>query len=130
MASKRWADIRAKKRLTSAEEAEIRTKVDAIGHELDLRAIRELAGKTQVDVAGATTMSQSEVSKLERRTDHRLSTLQRYVEALGGTLEVFAVFGDKSVRVRSAEAKRAVPKKATPRKAARKPKPAKTKAHA
>jgi hypothetical protein len=125
MASKRWADIRAKKRFTPAEEAEIRAKVDAMGRELDLRAIRELAGKTQVDVAGVTTMSQSEVSKLERRTDHRLSTLQRYVEALGGKLEVFAVFGDRSVRVRSAE-----PRRAAPKKPARKSRLATTKAHA
>lgn len=122
MASKRWADIRAKKRFTPAEEAEIGADVDAIGRQLDLRAIRELAGKTQVDVAGATTMSQSEVSKLERRADHRLSTLQRYVEALGGKLEVFAVFGDKSVRLRSAESTRLASRKTAPKSRARKTK--------
>ena len=43
---------------------------------------------------------QSEVSKAERRDDHLLSTLRRYIEALGGELEVVARFGDKSVRLK------------------------------
>jgi hypothetical protein len=33
--------------------------------------------------------------------DFRLSTLKRYVEALGGELEVVAAFGDKRVRLRA-----------------------------
>jgi hypothetical protein len=45
-------------------------------------------------------MDQSELSKAERRADHRLSTLRRYVEALGGELEVFARFGSKRVRLK------------------------------
>lgn len=70
---------------------------------LDLRAVRELVGKTQVDVANVTHMTQPEVSQLERRPDVRLSTLRRYVEALGGEVEVFATFGDKKVRLCTAE---------------------------
>ena len=69
---------------------------------MDLRAIRELLGKTQVDLAEATDMTQSEVSRLERRPDVRLSTLKRVVEALGGEIEIFATFGDKRVRLRAA----------------------------
>jgi hypothetical protein len=47
-------------------------------------------------------MTQSEVSRLERRPDVRLSTLKRFVEALGGEVEIFATFGDKRVRLRAA----------------------------
>jgi len=39
---------------------------------------------TQVDVARTAEMTQSELSRLESRGDHRISTLRRYVEALGG----------------------------------------------
>lgn len=67
--------------------------------ELDLRAMRELLGKTQVDVAKAADMDQSEVSKAERRKDHLLSTLRRYVAALGGEVEVIAKFGNKRFRL-------------------------------
>ena len=39
-------------------------------------------------------LSQSALSELERRPNITLSVLQRYVEALGGHLEVRAVFRD------------------------------------
>ena len=97
----RWTDVRQKK-LSSQQLAEIDREVEQELLEMDLKAIRELIGKTQVDVAVVTDMTQSEVSRLERRSDVRLSTLKRYVEALGGEVEVFATFGDKRVRLRAA----------------------------
>jgi hypothetical protein len=44
-------------------------------------------------------MTQSELSRLESRGDHRISTLRRYVEALGGELEVAAIFGGRRVKL-------------------------------
>jgi transcriptional regulator len=66
---------------------------------LDLREMRRLAGKTQVEVAAALKTTQGEISAAERRGDHRLSTIRRYVEALGGELEVVANFGDKTIKL-------------------------------
>lgn len=43
-------------------------------------------------------MNQSEVSRLERRRDVRLSTLYRYVHAIGGRLRTFATWPDGSQR--------------------------------
>jgi len=97
----RWQDLR-KQKLTSQQLEEIDRDVERELVEMDLRAIRELLGKTQVDLAEATDMTQSEVSRLERRPDVRLSTLKRFVEALGGEIEIFATFGDKRVRLRAA----------------------------
>jgi hypothetical protein len=45
-------------------------------------------------------MKQSELSRSERREDHLLSTLRRYVEGLGGELVVVARLGGKAVRLR------------------------------
>lgn len=42
----------------------------------------------------AADMTQPETSRAERREYHLISTLKRYVEGLGGELEVFAVFDD------------------------------------
>ena len=50
----------------------------------------------------ALKKAQSEISRLEGRSDYRLSTLQRYVAALGGELEVVASFGNRRVRLRAA----------------------------
>jgi len=63
----------------------------------ELRAAREL---TQVQLAEALSISQTAVSKLERRTDLYISTLARFIEAMGGHLEIRAVFPDGDVRIR------------------------------
>jgi len=67
-----------------------------------VQELREMAGKTQGKVAEALGITQPQVSQFEHRDDFLLSTLKRYVEALGGELEVRATFGDRSVRIRSA----------------------------
>lgn len=70
------------------------------GVHLTMRTVREAAGKTQIDVAEASRMDQSDVSRLEGRDDFadcQVSTLQRYVAALGGKLELVAAFGDKKI---------------------------------
>lgn len=62
------------------------------GNRLTLAAIRDGMGKTQTEVARATGMQQSEVSRMERRSDVLVSTLRKYAEALGATCEVVIVF--------------------------------------
>ena len=99
MPTHKWKDLRAK-RFSPAQLVESEDWVRREVLELNLRAVRELTGKTQVDLAEALKMTQSELSKSERRDDHLLSTLRRYVEALGGRLEVLAVFDDKQVRLK------------------------------
>ena len=101
MKTKPWRDIRARK-FSSKKLKEIDR---AIGNELlemDLRELREAAGKTQEELAEALRKAQSEISRFESRSDYRLSTLQRYVAALGGELEVVASFGNRRVRLRAA----------------------------
>ncbi len=61
------------------------------GPRLPLRAMREAVGTTQVDVARLAEMDQGDVSRLEQRGDVKLSTLRRYVRALGGELELVVV---------------------------------------
>jgi len=58
-----------------------------------LREVRKDLGRTQVEVAAKAGMSQGDLSRLERRNDHLLSTLERYALALGGTLEIAVVRG-------------------------------------
>lgn len=94
----KWNDLRRKK-LSAAELAEIDQRVAADVLEMNLTALRESLGVTQVQMAAAAEMTQSEVSKLEKRSDHLVSTLRRAVRALGGDLEVTAVVGNKRVKL-------------------------------
>jgi len=58
----------------------------------DLRRSRHV---TQVQLAEELGISQGNVSRLEGRSDVYLSTLRSYVQALGGHLEIAAVFDDE-----------------------------------
>lgn len=58
----------------------------------ELRKIREV---TQFELAEALKVKQPSVSRVEHTHDLQLSTLRAYVEALGGRVEVTAVFGNE-----------------------------------
>jgi transcriptional regulator with XRE-family HTH domain len=58
----------------------------------ELRAARTL---TQENLCARLQVKQSTVSKLERRADMYISTLRHFIEALGGELEIRAVFPDR-----------------------------------
>jgi predicted transcriptional regulator len=97
----KWKAVRRTGKLSENQLARIdREAKEELQLEMSLRELRTMAGKNQVEVAATLEKAQSEISKLERREDWLLSTLKRYIEALGGELEVVAKFGDKSVRLR------------------------------
>jgi DNA-binding XRE family transcriptional regulator len=64
-----------------------------------LQSLREQRHVSQVAVASRLGVKQPTVSKIERREDVALSTLRRYVEALGGELHVTAQFADGAVEI-------------------------------
>lgn len=59
---------------------------------VSLSELRQAKSTTQVAVADSLDMSQGQVSRLERRGDMYVSSLARYIEALGGCLELRARF--------------------------------------
>lgn len=65
--------------------------------EMPLRKLRAARALTQENLANVLHVRQSEVSKIERRTDMYLSILASYVKAMGGTIEVRAAFPDGDV---------------------------------
>ena len=66
---------------------------------MPLDEIRKARQMTQVKLAETLGVNQGEISKIEHRTDIYLSTLAGYVEALGGKLEIRAVFPDREMRI-------------------------------
>jgi transcriptional regulator with XRE-family HTH domain len=66
---------------------------------MPLEEIRKARQMTQAKLADALGVNQGEVSKIEHRTDIYLSTLAGYVEALGGKLEIRAVFPDREMQI-------------------------------
>ncbi|HET7231631.1 MAG TPA: helix-turn-helix transcriptional regulator [Longimicrobium sp.] len=77
----------------------IRRMSDGLMAEMPLHELRRARELSQEHLASAMNQSQSAISRLERRTDMYLSTLRRYVRALGGELDIIARFPEGSVRV-------------------------------
>jgi hypothetical protein len=65
-----------------------------------LSDLRRLRGLTQAEMASRLGMSQSDLSKLERRTDWKLSTLRAFVAGLGWRLHLL-VLDEEGTAVRS-----------------------------
>ena len=75
---------------------ERRKRIEARAAELiTLHEMRAAVQKTQKQVADALGVGQDSVSRMESRSDMLLSTLRRYVEAMGGTLALVAQFPDR-----------------------------------
>lgn len=95
---RKWSEIRA-----GIDDPECRARVDeekrVMGAVMTLFEMREQRGASQEDLARVWATSQPNVSKIERQDDLFVSTVQRYVEALGGRLEMHAVFPDQTVRL-------------------------------
>jgi len=96
---KPWAETR-RKYLSPAQIEKNRRWAEQKTIEMNLREVRKLVGKTQKEMEDAAEMTQSEVSQIEQREDHLVSTLKKFIEALGGELDVIARFGDKTIKLK------------------------------
>jgi transcriptional regulator with XRE-family HTH domain len=93
--ARKWRDIRGT--FSPQEEAEIKQWVEAEMAKMPIAEIRQARQMTQVRLAEVLGVNQGAISKLERRSDMYLSTLRSYIEAMGGQLEIRAVFPDGEI---------------------------------
>lgn len=93
----KWDDVRPGVVADSGGEeavAEARRRNQAYidGHRLAER--RTTLGLSQSDVADRMGVTKSRVSQIERGEVSTVEVIARYVQALGGQLQISAVFGD------------------------------------
>lgn len=70
---------------------------------MPLQELRQARALSQDEIARTLGIKQAAVSKLERRTDMYLSTLRKFIEAMGGRLEIVAHFPEGDVSVEQFE---------------------------
>lgn len=92
----RWQD-KKKKHMSPERIEKAQRAAETTALEMDLRALREAAGLTQIEMAPLVEMTQPELSRFERREDHRVTMLRRYVNALGGTVKIVAKLKNKEI---------------------------------
>ncbi len=68
---------------------------ELLAEEMSLRQLRLAVRQTQVEVAQQLGVNQENISRLERRDDLLLSTLDKYIRAMGGKLTLVAEFPDR-----------------------------------
>jgi predicted transcriptional regulator len=93
---------RTVKQIKAAMTPEDRAGVEARTAELiaeveGLKAFRVLAERSQEQIAESLGIKQPSVHKIEKQTDLYLSTLRRFVEAAGGSLELRVELPGKGV---------------------------------
>jgi hypothetical protein len=103
--TKRWDEATRHLREESGDEERMAAARARLGEEQAtyFRHLHELRGArhmTQVALAKQLNMVQPSVSRLERQADLYVSTLRRYIEALGGRLEIHAIFPDLDYEIR------------------------------
>jgi len=90
--AKKFRDLVAKMPAEARQRGEERTRELLAAMPLDeLRHAREI---TQQHLAKILGVNQAAVSRMERRTDMYVSTLRSFIHAMGGRLEIRAVFPD------------------------------------
>jgi hypothetical protein len=87
------------KGFSRARVSRIARKTDALKKEMKLSELRQARARSQEALAKQLRVGQPAVAKLERRADMYVSNLRRYVEALGGKLEITARFPDAAVTI-------------------------------
>ncbi|MBF2052757.1 MAG: XRE family transcriptional regulator [Candidatus Sericytochromatia bacterium] len=94
--ARKWKDVRAEK-LTPEMAERVNQRVTQEIVEINLKKIREALQLTQHEMALQVNKTQPDISRMEKRGDYLLSTLQQYVQQAGGKLEVNVVFEDQKI---------------------------------
>ena len=93
----KWKDIR--KPLTPEAEKRIQESVKEAVAVMTLHQLREARSLTQVNLAKVLQINQGAVSKMEKRADMYVSTLRNFIQAMGGQLQVKAIFPEGEIQI-------------------------------
>ena len=94
----KFSDLVAK--MPCERQARIGRLTRAMRQEMDLTQLRKARALSQAALGEILHVEQPAVAKLEKRADMYVSTLRRFVEAMGGELEIVARFPVRDVRIR------------------------------
>lgn len=86
----KWKDLKGE--MSARSRGRMEARKEELRRSMALQELRRAMRYTQVDLAERLGVEQPEVSRLENQTDMFVSTLRRFVEGLGGELEIRARF--------------------------------------
>ena len=87
------------RRFSPERRARVAARVAELKSEMALAELRQARERSQQELARTLKVKQPAVAKLEKRTDMYVSNLRRYIEGLGGSLEITATFPEGRVSI-------------------------------
>lgn len=93
-----FAELRSK--MSPEAQAAEKTEARRLAVEMSLADVRRAMKLSQEEIAQVLHVQQAAVTKMERRADMYVSTVRRFIEAMGGRLEIVAQFqGQQPVKI-------------------------------
>lgn len=99
--AKKFKDLR--KAMNPEAQARSHAKAIAMKTSLPLAELRQARHFSQEQLASELQVKQPAVAKIEKKADMYISTLRRFIEAMGGQLEIHAHFPEGDVRINQFE---------------------------
>ncbi len=97
--------------MTLGRQQRIRARIETLSGEMALQEVRKALELTQQQIADSLHLNQAAISKLEHQSDMYISTLRKFLLAMGGNLKIVATFPEGDIVISQFE-KRAISKAA------------------
>lgn len=99
--AKKFRDLR--QALSTESQRRSHEKAMAMMADMPLAELRQARHFSQEQLAAELEVKQPAVAKLEKKADMYISTLRRFIEAMGGHLEISAHFPEGDVHINQFE---------------------------
>jgi len=93
-----FAELRA--RMSPEARATAEAEANRLDTEMDLAEAPRALKLSQQEIGQTLQIRQGSVAKIEKRADMYVSTLRRFIEAMGGELEIVARFSGHAVKIK------------------------------
>ncbi|MDF2366446.1 XRE family transcriptional regulator [Sneathiella sp.] len=93
----KFSELRA--RMSPESQARADEKSAKLEMEMNLSELRRAMQLSQEEIAAILHVGQGSVAKMEKRADMLVGTLRRFIQAMGGDLELIARFPNHSVKI-------------------------------
>ena len=90
-----------KKTMSVQSKDQVEKKLKQLQQEMALAEVRKAMSLTQTDLAEILHIKQAALARLENRTDMYISSLRKYIKALGGELNIIACFPEGDVHIQN-----------------------------
>jgi hypothetical protein len=86
-------------RMTPKQRASAEAKAAALRDDMTLAELRQARLLTQENLGETLHVGQTAIAKMEKRADMYVSNLRRFINAMGGELDIVARFPDGTVKI-------------------------------